>query len=430
MKKVLIITYYWPPTGGGGVQRWVKFVKYFSLYNWEPIILTPENPTGQIADNSLLKDVPNDLEVLKVPIWEPYLWYKKLTRQKHVYSGFIQENATVGFLKKFSLWVRSNFFIPDARKFWIKPATQFLIEYLKNNKVDVLLSTGPPHSMHLIALNVKNKYPNIPWIADFRDPWTDIDFYNHLLLTKWANNLHHVLEKKVLDTADEIVTVSNHCALGLERIRNKNISVITNGYDHEDFELKPSRPLDQKFTITHIGSMNSDRNPETLWCVLADLKEKVSSFGSDLCIQLIGPVDHTIISSIKRHSLEKNLKHISFLEHLEAIKHMAQSQILLLCINDSPNAKGVVPGKFFEYLGSKRPIISIDPVKGDAAQIIEETKSGVSIGNDEKQKLSELLYEWYNLYKTEGLYVKAEGIEQYKRKNLAKRYVKILENIY
>nr|MBA2408145.1 glycosyl transferase family 1 [Chitinophagales bacterium] len=209
-KKVLIITYYWPPSGGAGVQRWLKMSKYLPEYGWEPIIYTPENAAYPIIDHSLEKDVLPGMKILRLPIWEPYDIYKRFVGRKKeeaVYSGFLSENKPKSFTEKISIWIRGNFFIPDARCFWIRPSIQFLTQELKKNPVDAIISTGTPHSMHLIGKGIKENL-NIPWLADFRDPWTTIDFYGQLMLTRWADAKHHRLEKDVLKTADKVTTVS------------------------------------------------------------------------------------------------------------------------------------------------------------------------------------------------------------------------------
>jgi glycosyltransferase involved in cell wall biosynthesis len=233
MKKVLIITYYWPPMGGGGVQRWLKMTKYFREFGWEPVIFTTENGEASVVDESMLAEIPSGIETLKVPIWEPFGLYKKLlgkSKDEKIAPGLGQETKGNSTLQKLSIWVRGNFFIPDARMFWIKPSSKFLEKYLKENKIDAIISTGPPHSTHLIAFNVTREN-NIPWIADFRDPWTNIDFYHKLMLTGWADNKHKKLELKVLKNANAIVTVSWSWAKDFEKLINRKIDVITNGFD-------------------------------------------------------------------------------------------------------------------------------------------------------------------------------------------------------
>jgi hypothetical protein len=223
MKKVLIITYYWPPSGGAGVQRWLKFVKYLREFGWEPIVYTPENPEAPATDTSLLKDIPANITVIKQPIWEPYNLYKGFIGQKKeekINAGFLSEKKKPGLAEKIAVWIRGNWFIPDARRFWIKPSVKFLSEHLRGNPVDVIVSTGPPHSMHLIALKLKKKL-NIPWLADFRDPWTTIDFYDKLMLTKSSDKKHKGLELEVLKNADKVVTVSWNWSKDFKKILNR-----------------------------------------------------------------------------------------------------------------------------------------------------------------------------------------------------------------
>jgi len=201
VKRVLIITYYWPPSGGAGVQRWLKFSKYLPENGWIPVVYTPENPEYPAIDENLVSEIHPDVEVLKSSIWEPYALYKKFTSRKKdakLGSGFTSEKDKISKAEKVSRWVRGNWFIPDARKFWIKPSVRFLDTYLKENSIDAIISTGPPHSMHLIALGIKRKYPKIKWIADFRDPWTNIDFVEELRLSKRSMKKHENQELAVL----------------------------------------------------------------------------------------------------------------------------------------------------------------------------------------------------------------------------------------
>ena len=282
-KKVLIISYYWPPSGGGGVMRWLKMSKFLPELGWQPIVYTPENPDPSISDESLLKEVHSKIIELKTPIWEPYDIYRKITGKKKndkFKAGYISEASSGNWKSRFSVFIRGNFLIPDPRKFWIRPSIKYLSIYLKDNPVDLIVSTGPPHSMHLIALGLKKKF-DIPWIADFRDPWTDIDFYHKLKLSKWADKKHKRLELKVLSKADHVVTVSPGCAHDINKICNRKVEVINNGFDPTDFEFEKS-PLDKHFTISHFGAFNKDRNPANLWKTLGILTEENETFKNSL----------------------------------------------------------------------------------------------------------------------------------------------------
>ena len=292
MKRVLIITYYWPPSGGAGVQRWLKFVKYLRNYGWEPVVYTARNPEAPALDHSLIKDVPEGLEVIRQPIWEPYTLYRNfvgLKKDVKISSGFLSENKKPGLAEKVAIWLRGNLFIPDARKFWIKPSIKFLTNYLQEYPVDAVVSTGPPHTTHLIALGIKKKL-GLPWLADFRDPWTKIDFYDKLMLTPIADRRHHLLEKTVLKAADKIVTVSWSWAVDFEGLGSPRTDVITNGFDPDDF-LDTNRDKPETFLLTHIGSLNKDRNPEFLWRVLGKMAKPDASFRQLLKIRFIGKTD-------------------------------------------------------------------------------------------------------------------------------------------
>lgn len=430
MKKVLIITYYWIPSGGAGVQRWVKFTKYLRDFGWEPIIYTPENPEYPSEDLSFQKDIPSDIQVIKTHIWEPYDIYRNLFGKKgeRINAGFIQENKKSGWKEKLSIWIRGNFLIPDPRRFWIKPSVKYLQKILTENPVDAVITTGPPHSMHLIALGLKKHFPNLPWIADFRDPWTNIDFYKELNLSKLSDYIHRRLEKKVVQTADCVLVVSNEMVKEYKQFNPHRIQLITNGFDTDDVQAKEISP-DKKFTLAHIGTLNYARNPKVLWTVLSDLAQENSDFRRDLQILLIGKTDFTVIEDLRHLNLADNLQKIDYLTHSEAIKKQNSSQVLLLLINNSPSAKGILTGKFFEYLAAKRPILAIGPTDGDTAKILEETKSGrIADFNDDKE-MREIVLDYYEKYKNGTLSVSATSTEKYSRKELTRQLAGILDKL-
>lgn len=430
MRKVLIITYYWPPSGGAGVQRWLKLAKYLRNFGWEPVIFTPENPEYPAIDESLAKDIPDDIEVVKIPIWEPYSYYKKLIgagKNERINAGFLSEKKRPGHAERFSIWLRGNFFIPDARKFWIKPSVKFLTQYLKNHPVDAIVSTGPPHSMHMIGLGVKQN-TGIPWLADFRDPWTNIDFYHELMLSKWADRKHHRQEMSVLKEADEIVVISRSMKSDFLKIHNRDYTVITNGFDAEDM-ADVEVVLDTKFSIAHIGTMVKTRNPQALWEALNSLVRDIPGFAENLEIKLVGSVDFSVMDSIAKAGLEKFVNRIAYLPHDEVIKVQQQSQVLLLLINDTPNAKVILPGKFFEYMAAKRPILCIGPLDGDAAQVIAETNSGFVLEKEDVKGIQHTISDLFTNYQTGKVVIESQGIEQFSRKILTGKMAARLEAI-
>ncbi len=430
MKKLLIISYYWPPSGGAGVQRCLKYVKYLRNFGWEPVVFTPQNAHYPVLDESLKKDVPEKVEVIKGKIWEPYDLYRRLLGMKKgekVQTGFLDEKKKPSKLKALSVWIRGNLFIPDARQYWINPSVKKLVQYLRHHPVDAILSSGPPHTTHIIARNVKRQL-NIPWLADFRDPWTNIDFYDKLQLSKWADRKHKSMEQSVLKEADQVLTVSWHWAEDFKKLGCPNISVVTNGFDPADFEF--DRPaLSDKFTLSHIGSLNKDRNPPKLWEALATLAKEHPSFKEDLLIQFIGKTDYSVFDLLEQLGLKGNAKKIAYMPHNEVLQLTSSTQLLLLLINRTPNALGVVPGKIFEYLAAKRPILCIGPTAGDSARIVREAKGGAVIEFDDLATMKAQIWDYYQQYKAGSLVLKDTKIEQYSRKYLTGKMVERLNTI-
>ncbi|WP_369800499.1 glycosyltransferase family 4 protein [Tenacibaculum sp. Bg11-29] len=422
--KVLIITYYWVPAGGSGVQRWLKFVKYLRDFNIEPVVYTVDEAKYPIIDESLKSDVPKNIEVLKKTIWEPNnflsIFKKKETKTS---AGFLNPNPT--FFGKILQYVRANYFIPDARKFWIKPSVKYLEKYLKENKIDAIITTGPPHSLHLIGLALKKK-TNVKWIADFRDPWTAIDYFHQLPLTKKAIKKHNQLEQEVLENADASLVVGETMKVNYKPFSN-NIHVVTNGYDSEENE-KIVPVLDTKFSITHIGLMNSDRNPKILWKALAELSEENNAFKNDLEIKLIGKLSEDVVVDLEKHQF-KNVKKINYVPHKEVQQYQRNSQVLLLAVNNVPSAKGIITGKIFEYLQAKRPILAIGPEDGDLAEILKNTNSGTIVDFNDKEAIKRTVLSLYKSYKENTLQVSSRNIEQYHRKELTKQLSVIVKQV-
>lgn len=430
MKKVLVITYYWPPGGGAGVQRWLKFVKYLRNFGWEPVVYTPENPEWPDVDNSLEQDIPSGLTVLKTKIWEPYTAYKRFVGRKkdnRIKAGFLSEKKNPSLTEKISVWVRGNFFIPDARKFWIKPSVKYLIRRLTDYPVDAIVSTGPPHSMHLIAMTVHEKL-NIPWLADFRDPWTNIDFYSNLLLSKKSDKKHHNLEKEVLEKANKIVVVTEGMSLDFNSIVPRKYHLITNGFDNETLTIGDIAP-DKKFSLVHVGSLVPARNPEILWKALHELLHDGIIQAELLEIKLIGPVDFSVKEMLVKYQLENYTSMIAYLPHSDVIKIQQSGQALLLIINNTPNAKMITTGKIFEYIASGRPVLCIGPVNGDAAGIIAGTNSGVTVDHQDLKGIKNAIRNYYLLFKEGKLKSGSRSLEKYSRINLTRVLAKVLDEM-
>lgn len=418
--RVLIITYYWPPAGGSGVQRWLKFVKYLQDFGITPVIYTVDNSNYATQDETLQGEVPSNIEILKHSIWEPNNF---LGKKNQTSAGFL--DSKTGSLGKVLQYIRANYFIPDSRKYWVNPSIKFLTKYLRKSDVDVVITTGPPHSLHLIGLELQKLFSK-KWIADFRDPWTEIDYFHQLPLTPNSINKHLEMEKKVLKSANAILVVGKTMKENY-KLFNDQIHIITNGFDNERPIM--TQALDKWFTFTHIGMMNADRNPKLLWKVFADLIKSNSDFSSDLQINLIGKVAEEVVKDIKSNGLEEHVTFTDYMSHGRVLQHQSTSQVLLLAVNDVPSSKGIITGKIFEYLRAKRPIVAIAPVDGDLAEIISKTNSGEVVGFDDEERMKNVVFELYKKYKNNKLYVDSQDIDQYHRKNLTKQLAEVIKSI-
>ncbi|MBD1261733.1 glycosyltransferase family 4 protein [Maribacter polysiphoniae] len=423
MKKVLIVTYYWPPAGGPGVQRWLKFVKYLPEFGITPIVYIPENPNYPIIDDSIGNEVPEGLVIYRHPIREPYkvAGFFSKNDAKRISSGIIT-TKNQSFLEKVMLWVRGNFFIPDARKNWVKPSVRFLQTIIEKENIDCLVTTGPPHSLHLIGNQLK-QITKVKWLADFRDPWTSIGYHKKLKLTRKSQQEHKRLEQLVLNNADRVIVTSNTTKEEFQGITQKPISVITNGYDTD---ISVPKVTTKGFTISHIGSLLSGRNPAILWQVLGTMVLENDEFDSCFKLRLAGVVSEDVLQSIYDAGLRGHTELLGYVSHEEAVRLQQESQVLLLVEIDSHETKGILPGKLYEYMAAGRPILGIGPKGWDAARIIADTHSGFSFGYDDENKLKDVLLKWFEAYSNDGLIMDAQGIEKYSRRALTRELAKLI----
>jgi hypothetical protein len=423
-KKLLIITYYWPPAGGPGVQRWLKFVKYLPDFGIEPIVYVPENPSYPIIDENLISEISEKATIIKRPILEPYgfaAFFSK-NKTKKISSGIIPNTKKQSFLDKMLLWIRGNVFIPDARVLWVKPSVSFLEKYILENDIETIITSGPPHSLHLIGLELKMKC-NINWLADFRDPWTTIGYHKALKLSSFAAHKHKKLEHQVLNSADVIIVTSESTKTEFQSITSKPIQVITNGYDIENIgKLK----LDSKFSLAHIGSLLSERNPKFLWQCLSELIHENPLFEANFELKLIGAISPDVLDSIHDFGLSKYINNLGYVSHREALEQQRKSQVLLLIEINSEDTKSIIPGKLFEYMVSERPIIGIGPEGADFSKILKETNTGIFVNYDEKEKLKSTIENYFKEFLEGNLSSNAVGLQNYSRENLTKQLVSIL----
>jgi len=433
-KKILIITYYWPPAGGPGVQRWLKFAKYLPEFGWKPIIYTPENPSYPLLDETLMKDVPENIEIVRTKIWEPYQLAEKLNKSnKKFKAGQFDVGKNQSWKSKLSIWVRGNFFIPDARVFWVNPSVKFLEKYLKENNISTVVTSGPPHSLHLIGLGLKNKMPELKWIADFRDPWTEISYYKHLKLTKSSDKKHRQLESAVFRNADITLATSYTDAENFRKA-GANAVCITNGFDESDSGKKAegkngekaNLQIRQAFTLSYIGVLEQLRNPENLWKALDELIREHAEFAADFKLKFVGRIDDKILQSIENSSLKNHILNLGYLSHGKAVEEMQHSDMLLITNFPNESSRGIIPGKIFEYLASGKQVLSFGPDKADVAKILEETQAGKHFGYQDIEMVKKFILEKFNLWKNGDLLENSQHIDQFSRKNLTHQLTEIL----
>lgn len=430
MKKVLIISYYWPPAGGSGVQRPLKFVKYLRDFGWEPIVLTADNGEYPELDKTLCDDIPSGITVLRRNIVEPYNLFRFFTGKKNtekIDPNFFSKKKT-GIMNKVAIFIRSNFFIPDAKMWWIKPTQKFLDQYLSSNKVDAIISTGPPHSLHLIARHVKEKH-GIPWIADFRDPWTHIDYFKELTLLPFANNKHHRLERETLQLSDKVTCVAPTWAQELEVLGGRPVNVIFNGYDEADFSKSKGVTLDEKFTITHTGMYSKVRDHEVFWQVLKQLVDEDPRVAQNLELRFYGKTDPAALESAQRYGLIPYVKVSNYVPHNEIVTIMASTRVLYLPINNTHNAGGFIPGKVFEYFASNRPILCVGPLDGDSATILQQSPLGFVSSFEDAALLKTHIKTLFDTYINKTAEPTDERIQQFSRKKLTQQLSELLNEI-
>jgi glycosyltransferase involved in cell wall biosynthesis len=423
MKKVLIITYYWPPAGGSGVQRWLKFSKYLPKYNWQPIIYTPENPYFEVKDQALLNDISTETKIWKSPIWEPYALKDKL-------FGKGSESQSAGVItNKKSLknkvlnWVRGNVFIPDPKIYWVKPSVKVLLKKILEEDIHHIITTGPPHSMHLIGLGLKKAMPNLKWIADFRDPWSELDLLNEFQLNNSSMKKHKDLEKEVFQIADVTLTVSETWVKDFKRLGGNRVELITNGYDADDFDLKPK--TNDKFIIGHYGLLNHLRNPKNLWKSLNSLCEENTVFNGRLEIHLSGNIDAEVITEIESYScLKGKVKQLGYLSHAQVLEQYNQADVLLLLLFNSKSGIGNYPGKIFEYFAAKKTILAFGPISSDAERLIKNTNRGKYFSYDDTNLKTDILDLFINPNNFDF-----ENMESFSREKLTYDLSNLLNNL-
>lgn len=448
MKRVLIITYYWPPSGGSGVQRWVKFAKYLPETDWRPVIYAPENPSYQQIDETLAAEIPAEAEVIRRPIREPYAAYRRLmgrgasTDIKTLTGGNTAAAAggavtpissgRKSWKQRLSLWVRGNLFVPDPRVGWVRPSVRFLKKYLREHPADVIVTTGPPHSMHLIGQRLHAQL-GIPWISDFRDPWTKMYYLKHLGMTRRTWRRITRMEQAVLDESTAVLAVTPAVQADFRARTATPVAMITNGFDEDDFAAAASAVSSTAFAITHTGLFAADGNPLTLWKVLGEMVAEDASLRAALQLRLCGKTDREVYDAIAAAGLSDAVVDLGYVDHQTAVREQCGASLLILPLRNDPEYKPILPGKLFEYLATRRPILGIGQEDGAMADVLRETGAGVMCDWDNEAGIRAALTAAFAAWKASPATpaatpsASADPVARYSRRNLTRELAALLE---
>lgn len=411
-RRVLIVAYYVPPAGGPAVQRILQFLEYLEDAGWQPEVLTVKEGAYPNRDPSLLSAVPDSVQVHRTGAFDPLALYKKVKGDEGLPAGSLGEDRS--FLEKAARWIRANVFIPDARVGWWPFAHVRGKELLDSGRFDAVLSTGAPHSVHLVGRSLA-RASGLPWIADLHDPWTDISYYDDFPHTGWARRLDERLEKSVLRDASLVTTVSPSWAELFRSKQEGTYGVVENGFDARAFSVvHPDGPTvsegsslaaahskedsgDRSFVLSHVGKLYASRNPTAVWDALAALQD--NSDIPDLKVRLIGTVDPAVVDAIEERNLMDRVERVPFIPHADAIREMAASTLLLLVIEPFAQARGMITSKLYEYLASGRPVIGVGPPDGDAASLLDAHEAGQIVDWNDARSAQEMILAHYTAWK-------------------------------
>lgn len=426
--KPLIISYYWPPAGGPGVQRWLKFSKYLTEFGIAPTVIVPSNPSYPFEDLSLVSEIPSDISIIKIPIWEPHHlaeWIYPKSKKFKAGQFDIPEKRK-NLIAKLLIFIRGNLFIPDSRVFWVRRVSKFLGQYVQEHSFSHIITTGPPHSVHLIALCLKKKFPQMKWVADFRDPWTEISYHSSLMLTGFAQKKHKKLEREVLSQADLVISTSFTDRENFIRLGAKYALTITNGFD--DYPVEREKPNTDKFIVTYSGVLEQLRNPSPIWKAFSELVQEYPSLKNQLVLRFIGRVDEAILQELYQLGLTENIEQLGYLQHIKVVQKLYESHLLLLTNFTSDVGKGIIPGKLFEYISTGIPVLSFGPEGGDVAQILEECEAGIHFST--ANSLEEIkIFIQSEFEKDRKLRTPHPNVSRFHRKTLTQKLIEALQEL-
>jgi glycosyltransferase involved in cell wall biosynthesis len=392
-KRVLVITYHWPPSGGVTVLRCLKLVKYLRENGWEPVVFTARDARYPYEDPTHFRDVPEGLEVHRVAAWEPSQAFKRFSGRKPtqpLLNITANSDKQQGWRDRLGIWIRGNFFIPDARALWIAPSVRYLLRYLKEHPVDAIFTDGPPHSNTVIGLRCAQRL-GIPWLADFQDPWTQVDYYGQMRIGKRADRIHRALEQEVFAQASRITIASPTWARDLQSIGARDVSVFYYGFDEADFSDYRPEVVPGRFIVFHGGLLGSDRNPIGLIEALGEAVARDAAWRERLEIRLAGEVDVSVRNAVQAAGLEPYTRYLGMLPRTAILGELGRASLLLLPINRADNAAGRIPGKLFELLRAGKPILYLGPAQGDARDLVAHHPGSGCFGYEDVAGIAEFV---------------------------------------
>ena len=427
MKRVLVIAYYWPPSGGSGVQRWVKFCKYLPENDWEPVVFAPSNAAYPSIDKGMGADLPENLEVIRRPIMEPYAIYKKFMGKGAGREVTEISSGKKTWKQKLSLWIRANLFVPDPRVAWVRPSVKYLKKYLKKHPVDAIITTGPPHSVHLIGQKL-HKDTGIPWIPDFRDPWSRMYYLKYLPMTDATWRKIRIMEQQVLDSSSTVLACTPLVQEEFQVQTRTPVACVTNGFDEEDF-TGPAPQGDGSFNITHTGLFAADGNPFTLWKVLGEMAAEDPWFKESLRLRLVGKVDREVLDAIADAGLSANVVALGYCDHLTAVREQRSATLLVLPLRNDPEYRPILPGKLFEYLAARRPVLGIGQKDGAMARVLASAQAGVTAEWEDADAMRAFVGTAWKQFCEGSVPATAGDISPYTRRATAHALAEILDNV-
>ena len=424
MKRVLVVSYYFPPSGGPGVQRVLKFVRYLPEFGWKPTVLTvdPAYASYPALDSSLLEDVAEDIEVIRTKSWDPYQLYARLqgkSKEAVVGVGFVRDSSRSLF-QAFARWLRGNVFLPDARRGWVRYAAEAALEAMKRQPFDALLTSGPPHSTHLVAHRIQQRI-SVPWVVDMRDPWSDFQYSAETRQSSVARAIQARMEERVLSQADVVIGVSEYVGELLKgRGRIKRYQTIFNGFDPADIAIRTrAAASDGPFIIAHVGTFNWARHSPGLVAALAGPAEAAE-------MHFVGHVHERVVKAFQAAGCKVVI--VPYMPHQDAVAYMQRADMLLVSVDLGPKNKGIVTGKAFEYVSLGRPVLGVGPVDGDLAQILTHTEAGRMFDYEDAAGIGAYIRHYMDC-KGQPFVVNQRAVKSYERRELTRSLGNILDSL-